>query len=90
MKQLFKSIKENIFPHHTENNVLNIQIIQGKDHQHLIIKIRNIEEVLEITTDNKYKIISKINQFLNIYETEEINYETDKERIKKKLEDNKE
>jgi len=72
------------FPHNTENDVLNIKIIQSKDHQHLITKIRNIETIYdeELT---KEEVIEKIKQFLEVYSKEEINYHTDKNLLKEKL-----
>ncbi|MEK6883632.1 MAG: hypothetical protein AABY22_28650 [Nanoarchaeota archaeon] len=89
---VIKKIKDWFFVHHTENDVLNIQIIQGKNkskipHYHLIIRIRNIEDIFEKEYPNKEEIIQKINQFLEIFKNKDIDYDTDRQKLKEMMED---
>lgn len=85
-----KILKDFVWKHHTENDVINIQIIQGKDHNHLIIRIRNIDTVLGEEIKDKELIIQKINKFLEYYKNNVIGFKTDKNQIKKYMEDKSE
>lgn len=88
--KLFKKIWDYLWLHHSENDCINIRIVQGKDHHHLTIKIRNIERVLEEEIKDKEIIIQKINKFLDYFKNNVIDYKTDIDKIKTFMEDKNE